>query len=111
MGSDAVALATAIAPGAARLLLQASEVLAMAVVCLSFALLAAVIVAIQVDFEVVAVTPAGVMLPLVQMNKDNELAQRAILGADSNPWPAQAVVQPQAAAVKPQPPTSPTRKP
>ncbi|MFZ3120637.1 MAG: hypothetical protein WA159_20225 [Variovorax sp.] len=84
MGSDGVAFAEAIAPAAARRLLKFSEALSLAVFCLAALLLAAVIMAVRVDFEVVAVTPGGTLLPLVQIDQDNEGAQRALLGSGAS---------------------------
>lgn len=99
MGSDGVAFAEAIAPTAARRLLKFSEALSLAVFCLAALLLAAVIMAVRVDFEVVAVTPGGTLLPLVQIDQDNEGAQRALLGSGASETraPASSAQAPSAA--------------
>ena len=81
LGSDAVALASVIAPRVSRVLLRISEWVGIAVALLSASLLVLLVFATQVDHEIVAVTPGGAMLPLVQLEKSNEQAQRALLAA------------------------------
>lgn len=80
-GSDALALAEVIAPGMTSSLTAIAEWVGMAVAALSLCLLAAVIWAVQLDYEVVAVTPGGALVPLDQIDKKNEQALRARLAA------------------------------
>ena len=89
-GSDTVALANVVAPRASRVLLCVSEGVGIIVVLLSAALLAAVVMATHLDHEIVAVAPGGAMLPLVQLDKKNEQAQRALLRADTSAGTAPA---------------------
>ena len=63
--------------------MRVSEGVGIIVVLLSAALLATVVMATQLDHEIVAVTPGGAMLPLVQLDKKNEQAQRALLRANT----------------------------
>lgn len=93
-GSDAVALAHVIASRARRTLTGGAEYLAMLVFALSAGLLVAVIFAVNVDFEVVAVTPGGMLMPLVQLDKENEGAQRALLGETRAEAPAATSARP-----------------
>ncbi|OUM00727.1 hypothetical protein [Variovorax sp. JS1663] len=83
LGSDALALADVIAPGMTGALTTISEWMGMAVAVLSLCLLGAVIWAVQLDYEVVAVTPGGALVPLEQLDKKNEQAIRARLAANA----------------------------
>ena len=111
MGSDALALAEVIAPKMGSALTGIAEWIGIAVAMMSVAALGAVIWAVQLDYEVVAVTPAGALLPLVQLDKKNERAQRALLAAKGPASAAkpEAVSAPAAAAPNTQ--TSPAKKP
>jgi len=91
-GSDALALASVIAPRAAGTLTSVAEWIGMAVAAMSLALLAAVVWTVQVDYEVVAVTPGGAMVPIDQLDAKNEQSQRARLAV--NPPAAQANPEP-----------------
>ncbi|CAN7784706.1 hypothetical protein LJR175_008425 [Variovorax sp. LjRoot175] len=83
MGSDALALADVIAPQMTATLTRIAERVGIAVAGMSVAVLVAVVWAVQLDYEVAAVTPGGAMVPLIQLDKKNELAQRALLAANA----------------------------
>lgn len=83
LGSDALALADVIAPEMTGVLTTIAEWVGMAVAALSLCLLGAVIWAVQLDYEVVAVTPGGALVPLDQLDKKNEQAIRARLAANA----------------------------
>lgn len=105
VGSDAVALARVIAKRARRALTGGAEYLAIAVTVLCASFLVAVIFAVNVDYEVVAVTPGGMLMPLVQLDKKNEKAQRALLGeARADEFPA-SPANPPSPPVKPSVPS------
>lgn len=83
LGSDALALADVIAPEMSGALTTIAEFAGMAVAALSLCLLGAVIWAVQLDYEVVAVTPGGALVPLDQLDRKNEQALRARLAANA----------------------------
>ena len=82
VGSDALALADVIAPEMSGALTTIAEWAGIVVAALSLCLLAAVIWAVQLDYEVVAVTPGGALVPLEHLDKRNEQALRARLAAN-----------------------------
>lgn len=98
MGSDALALADVIAPMMSTTLTGIAERIGIAVAVMSVAVLIAVVWAVQLDYDVVAVTPGGALLPLVQLDKKNEQAQRALLAANSPASAAKPEAAPVAAA-------------
>lgn len=100
VGSDAVALAMVIAKGARRALTGGAEYLAILVTVMCASLLVAVVFAVNVDYEVVAVTPGGMLLPLVQLDKKNEQSQRALLGESRVDEPAAAPANPATSPAK-----------
>ena len=83
VGSDALALADVIAPEMTGALTTIAEWAGMVVAALSLCLLAAVIWAVQLDYEVIAVTPAGALVPLDQLDRKNEASIRARLAANA----------------------------
>lgn len=83
LGSDALALADVIAPEMTGALTTIAEWVGMVVAALSLCLLGAVIWAVQLDYEVVAVTPGGALVPLDQLDKKNEQSIRARLAANA----------------------------
>ncbi|KWT65047.1 MULTISPECIES: hypothetical protein [unclassified Variovorax] len=83
LGSDALALADVIAPEMTGALTTIAEWAGIVVAALSLCLLGAVIWAVQLDFEVVAVTPGGALVPLDQLDRKNEQALRARLAANA----------------------------
>ena len=101
LGSDALALADVIAPSMTGALTSIAEWVGYVVAAISVALLAAVIWAVQIDFEVVAVTPGGALIPLIQLDKDNEQALRARLAANAPAGQEQPSPASTAAAVVP----------
>ena len=82
-GSDALALADVIAPEMTDALTAIAEWVGIVVAALSLCLLGAVIWAVQLDYEVIAVTPAGALVPLDQLDKKNEESIRARLAANA----------------------------
>jgi hypothetical protein len=111
MGSDALALAEVIAPRMSATLTGIAERIGMVVAAMSLIALGAVIWAVQLDYEVVAVTPGGALLPLVQLDKKNERAQRALLAANAPVSAAKPEAAPPAAAGStPTPNPSPATK-
>ena len=82
-GSDALALADVIAPEMTGALTNIAEWVGIVVAALSLCLLGAVIWAVQLDYEVIAVTPAGALVPLDQLDKKNEESIRARLAANA----------------------------
>ncbi|VTU44975.1 hypothetical protein [Variovorax sp. RA8] len=98
LGSDALALASVIAPPMTGALTAIAEWVGIVVAVLSVCLLAAVIWAVQLDYEVVAVTPGGALVPLDQLDKKNEQAIRARLAANAPmPRASAAATRPPAA--------------
>jgi len=83
VGSDALALADVIAPEMTDALTTIAEWVGIVVAALSLCLLGAVIWAVQLDYEVIAVTPAGALVPLDQLDKKNEEFIRARLAANA----------------------------
>lgn len=83
VGSDALALADVIAPEMTSVLTTIAEWVGMVVAALSLCLLVAVIWAVQLDYEVIAVTPAGALVPLDQLDEKNEKSIRARLAANA----------------------------
>ncbi|MDN8616467.1 hypothetical protein [Variovorax ginsengisoli] len=83
VGSDALALADVIAPAMTGALTTIAEWVGIVVAALSLCLLGAVIWAVQLDYEVIAVTPAGALVPLDQLDKKNEESIRARLAANA----------------------------
>jgi hypothetical protein len=101
VGSDALALADVIAPKMTGALTTIAEWVGMVVAALSLCLLGAVIWAVQMDYEVVAVTPGGALVPLDQLDKGNEHALRARLAANApSGQPSSEPAAPTAAARK-----------
>src|SRR5258705_1985671 len=88
VGSDALALADVIAPEMTSALTTIAEWVGVVVAALSLCLLGAVIWAVQLDYEVIAVTPAGALVPLDQLDKKNEESIRARLAANAPGGPA-----------------------
>lgn len=82
-GSDALALANVIAPRMTGTLTTLAEAVGILTLVLAVSALAAVIWAVQLDFDVVAVTPGGALVPLNQLDKNNEQALRARLEANA----------------------------
>lgn len=89
MGSDALALAGVIAPKMTGTLTSIAVWIAIVAAAISIALLCAVVWAVQMDYEVVAVTPGGALVPLHQLDKSNEQALRALLAANTSAAQAQ----------------------
>ena len=83
VGSDALALADVIAPEMTDALTTIAEWVGIVVAALSLCLLGAVIWAVQLDYEVIAVTPAGALVPLDQLDRKNEASIRARLAANA----------------------------
>lgn len=80
-GSDGLALVQAVAPRAAVRLHQLSNLLGIVVLVMSVAALCLTVAVVSVRREVTAVSPAGNIIPLVQLDGDNEAAVRAQLEA------------------------------
>lgn len=83
VGSDALALANVIAPQMTGTLTTIAEFVGILTALLAVSALVAVIWAVQIDYDVVAVTPGGALVPLNQLDKSNEQALRARLAANA----------------------------
>ena len=80
-GSDGFAQAQAVAPRMVQRLMSISNAIGMGVFTLSIAALCATVYAVSIRPEIVAVSPAGNIIPLVELDTDNEKAVRDQLDA------------------------------
>lgn len=80
-GSDGFAQAEAVAPRLAYVTAHLSVYVALAVLAMSVAALCLTVIAVSVRYDVVAVSPSGNIIPLVQLDSENEAAVRAQLDA------------------------------